>query len=111
MSEEIEQNEGGIDELIEQFDELLADAQMDEARELIEGAISEHPEEVMLQASLAELEIELENYERGVEIIDGLLEQTEDDEELATLLNLKAYACYYLNDLDTARRTFNRVVR
>jgi tetratricopeptide (TPR) repeat protein len=111
MSEEIEENEGGIDELIEQFDELLAEAQMDEARELIEGAISDNPDEVMLHASLAELEIELENYERGVEIIDGLLEQTEDDEELATLLNLKAYACYYLNDLDLARRTFNRALR
>jgi len=111
MSEEIEENGGNIEELIEQFDELLADAQMDEARELITSAIEANPEEVMLKASLAELEIELENYAEGVELIDGLLEQTEDDEEIATLLNLKAYACYYLNDLDLARRTFNRALR
>ena len=101
MSEEIEENEGGIDELIEQFDELLAEAQMDEARELIEGAISDNPDEVMLHASLAELEIELE-IELGIEL---------DEIELEPAAALEGAPGLYLLRQRVARDLQDRLLR
>lgn len=100
-----------VDQIIERFDEMLFDDEMEQAREFIDAAIAAHPEEVKLRASKAELEIEEDNYEEGIAILDELLDQTEDDEELAVLLNLKSYASYYTGDLDVARRTFNRTLR
>ena len=106
-----EETDAAFEQIIEEFDELLAEGEMERARTLIQGAVDQNPDAVMLSASLAELEIEQEHYTQGVEIIDAILEKTQDDEQLATLLNLKAYASYYLGELDVARRTFNQALR
>ena len=108
-------SEESIEEIIKRFDEMMEEEQFEEARALIDEAIKAHPQAALLKASKAELEIEQERYEQSVAIIDELLKEVEerdDDEELlSTVLNLRGYARYYMNDPDDARRTFNRALR
>ncbi len=110
MSDAIEVGED-IDEIIERFDDLVFEAKMEEARTFIERAIEVHPNAPMLRASKAELEIEEDNFEGGIAILDEVIAQTDDPFELSTLLVFKAYATYYLDELDEARQLFNEALR
>lgn len=103
-----------IEEIIEKFDGLMEDDKLEQARHLIDEAIEAHPEAFGLRASKAELEIEEEHFDAGIEIIDNLLEEAEaagEDDLLSTVLNLRGYARYYTHDLDDSRRSFNRALR
>lgn len=100
-----------IDEIIEQIDQLLEDENMDEAIELVEAAIERHPDALALRASRAEIAIENDEFEEGIAIIDAVLDQAEEGPERASLLNLKGYASFYMNDLDGSRRLFNEALR
>ncbi len=109
-----EMSQESIEEIIEKFDVLMEDDELEQARELIDEAIEAHPDAFLLRASKAELEIEQESYEAGIELIDNLLEeaeQAEDDDSLTTVLNLRGYAQFYTNNLDESRRSFNRALR
>ena len=99
-----------IDEIIERIDQLLEDEQMDDAVELVEAAIERHPNSITLRASRAEIAIENDDFEEGIAVIDAVLEDAEEGTERASLLNLKAYASFYMNDLDASRRLFNQAL-
>ena len=106
-----------IDALIDQFDSLIEEGDLEAARTMIDQAIEDHPDHLTLVASKAELEIEEEHYEEGLALIDGVLERLEAQpdaqahDDLPTFLNLKAYTAFYLGDLDASRRLFNHALR
>lgn len=109
MSQENE----AIDEIIERFEELMEEDELDKAREVIDEAIAAHPDSLLLLASKAELEIEEEEYAAGITLLDDLLERAGEDhaELLANVHNMRGYAKFYANELDESRRSFNQALR
>lgn len=108
---QVTQDNEEIEGIIESFDELVEEGELEQARGLITKALEEHEGNITLTASLAELEIEEENYKEGVELINSVLEEADPGEQRASLLNLGAYAQYYSGQLDESRRTFNQCLR
>ena len=66
-------SQDSIEEIIQEFESLLEEDELDQAREFIDEAIANHPDAVLLRTARAELEIEEENFLEGVKILDEIL--------------------------------------
>ena len=115
MSEEFEIGDD-IDAIVERFDELVIDDELERAQAFLAAALEEHPGQVKLRAARAELLIELDEPEEGMALIEELLEELDEEEEeeldaFVELLNLKAHAHHFSDEYEQARRTFNRTLR
>ena len=78
-------SQDSIEEIIQEFESLLEEDELDQARAFIDEAIANNPDAVLLRTARAELEIEEENFLEGVKILDeilvrvqGVSSQTED---------------------------------
>lgn len=112
-----------IEALVEEFDELVAEDQLDEARAHIDRALSKHTGNLHLLASKAELEIEDDRFDAAVALLIHALGQLKapeageeadeayDGELHARLLGLQGYAQFHANNLDESRRAFNRALK
>lgn len=106
-----------VDAIIEQIQELIADDELEEALELAQAAVEEHPESRALKTALAEAAVESEEYQRAIEVLDAALEGAEGAER-AALLTTKGYASYYMGkdgsspqSVEHARHAFNEALR
>ncbi|MEM1348802.1 MAG: tetratricopeptide repeat protein, partial [Myxococcota bacterium] len=100
-----------IDEIVERYEALFGEDELEDARELIDAAIAKFPDAPVLHASSAELHVEGEDYDAAVAAIDTAMEGLDDDEVRAALMNIKARALFYKEDFDASRKLFNETMR
>jgi tetratricopeptide (TPR) repeat protein len=100
-----------LDEAVAEIDDLMADFELDEAKERLDEAIKEFGENARLRVLDAEIALDAEDYERCVDVVDEAVEHVESTSEVARLLALKGYALYYLDEIDLARKSFNLAVQ
>lgn len=96
---------------IEAIEELMADGELEEAAEAVEKAIEAQGAQPALLVLRAEIALESEELEECVAAAVAGLKEVEDDEERAQLLSLKAYAHFYLDQIEDARVAFNEAVK
>lgn len=98
-----------LDEVIEQIESLIEEEQYDAASDVAQKALEVH-DDAALHTLFTEIAVEQERYEDAINHIAQLFENEEhewDDEDRSNLLNVKAHAHFYAEDLDVARHTFN----
>jgi tetratricopeptide (TPR) repeat protein len=106
-----------VEQILEDINDLIEDDELDEALELVEAAVEKHPDSRELKASLAEVAVELEQYERALDVLEAALDGAESDER-GSLLTLKGYAKFHLGksgrspqEVENARHVFNEAIR
>lgn len=100
-----------LDDAINTIDDLILDGDFDEAKNKLDDALDNHGVVDALQALEAELLLERGDYKACVAKVDESLDDVGDALERAQLLSFKAYALYYDDLVDQARKAFNDAVR
>lgn len=100
-----------LEETISKIDDLIAEGDLDGAREAIDGALQAQGSAGELLLLRAEVALESEEYGECISAVEDGLSKIEDDETAAQLLALTGYARFYLDELDQARASFNEAVK
>ncbi len=99
---------------LEAIEELMENGELADAADAVEAALAGSPDAETTQALLilrAEIALESEDFDETIAATADALNRVEDDDPRAQLLSLKAYAHYYLDDLEEARKAFNESIR
>ncbi len=110
MADEESADKLTLDEAVAEIDDLLADFEIDDADERLQAAIGQFGRVDRLRVLEAELALESEDYDGCIDAVEQSVDEVDDATARARLLALKGYAQYYLDDIDSARQTFNRAV-
>lgn len=100
----------GLQETIEEIENLIADEVYDDARLAVAAAYEEFGKATELVITHAELLLEIEDFD-GVIAAVAHAEEVEDPEDRAQFLAARGYALFYLDKIDEARAAFNAAVR
>lgn len=99
-----------LEAAIETIEDLMEENELEQADAALSKAFNEFGQEDELLVIQAELLLEQEDLE-GVIAIAGQAKESDDDELEARMLAAKGYAQYYLDELDSARQSFNAAIR
>lgn len=100
-----------LETLLEEIDELIVEEQLDEAKGMIEEALKTQGDVEELLVLGAEVALESEDYEQCVRAADDAVERVDSDAARGQLLELRGYAQFYLDELESARASFNEAIR
>lgn len=100
-----------LNSLVDELDELIGDGELEEAQEKLAQAMEEHNRASALLVLEAQILLELEQYDVLIAATDKSLKEVDDPEERGSLLTARAYAYFYLDQVDEARKTFNQAVK
>lgn len=99
-----------VQEAIDNIEELLADNAVEEAQAAVEAAYAKFGKLPALVLTHAELLLGEDDYE-GVLAAVADAESLENHEDKAQFLAARAYAQFYLDQVDASRQTFNAAVK
>ncbi|MBA2664751.1 MAG: hypothetical protein H0U74_20860 [Bradymonadaceae bacterium] len=93
------------------IEESIADGDLDEAQTQLEQALEAFGEVTPLLVHQAEIALESEQYDECVVAVDHALKRVDEPGPKARLLAYRAYAKFYLDELEEGRKGFNEAVR
>lgn len=100
-----------LDEAIETIDDRLVEGEFEAADQAVDEAIETFGDEEELLILRAEVALEAERYRECVLAVDDAVQRVDSDAANAQLLELRGYAQFYGDELDSARRSFNESIR
>lgn len=100
-----------LEEVVESLEGLIAEGDYDAADTGLEKAFEQYGQVGELLVVQTDLLLDSEDFAGVVGVTKQVEDSVEDNEMRARLIAARAYAHYYLDDLDASRQTFNLAVK
>ncbi len=100
-----------LEEVVESIEDFIAEGDYEAADSALEAAFSAHGQVPELLVAQTDLLLDSEDYEGVIGVAKQVADGIDDDEMKARLISARAYAHYYLDQLDDSRKAFNEAVK